>query len=53
MVATIRWSARRGETHVSGNEIAVYRIAAGKIAEAWFHVDGYDPQALSEVFSLR
>ena len=24
----------------------------GKIAEAWFCMDGYDPQALSEVFSF-
>ncbi|TDB79930.1 nuclear transport factor 2 family protein [Actinomadura sp. KC216] len=53
VVAKIRWSATRGETHVAGNEIAIYRITEGKIAEAWFHVDGYDPDALSEVFALR
>ncbi|MFI0373301.1 nuclear transport factor 2 family protein [Actinomadura sp. 1N219] len=53
VVAKIRWSARRGETRVSGNEIAIYRITASKIAEAWFHVDGYDPEALTEVFALR
>lgn len=51
VVARIRWSARRGAVHVSGNEIAVYRIEAGRIAEAWFHVDGYDPQALTAVFT--
>ncbi|WP_171064109.1 nuclear transport factor 2 family protein [Actinomadura soli] len=53
VVAKIRWSASRGETHVAGNEIAIYRITEGKIAEAWFHVDGYDPEALSEVFTLH
>ncbi len=53
VVATISWSARRGKTYVAGQEVAVYRIAAGRIAEAWFYVDGYDPQALSEVFSPR
>jgi ketosteroid isomerase-like protein len=53
VVARIRWSARRGKTYVAGEEIAVYRISAGRIAEAWFHVDGYDPQALSKVFSPR
>ncbi|TDD32843.1 nuclear transport factor 2 family protein [Actinomadura sp. KC06] len=52
VVAKIRWSASRGETHVRGNEIAIYRLTSAKIAEAWFHVDGYDPKALSEVFSL-
>ncbi|MFD0856100.1 nuclear transport factor 2 family protein [Actinomadura adrarensis] len=53
VVAKIRWSAERGAAHVEGNEIAVYRIVDGRIAEAWFHVDGYDPQALSAVFSPR
>jgi ketosteroid isomerase-like protein len=53
VVAKIRWSAERGTTYVEGNEIAVYRIADGRIAEARFHVDGYDPRALSAVFSPR
>ncbi|MFI0411141.1 nuclear transport factor 2 family protein [Actinomadura sp. 3N508] len=53
VVAKIRWSASRGETHVAGNEIAIYRITEGKIAEAWFHVDGYDPEALTTVFALH
>lgn len=53
VVATIRWSASRGSTHVSGNEIAVYRIEDQKIAEAWFHIDGHDPEALHAVFTAR
>lgn len=51
VAAAIRWSARRGDVSVEGYEIAVYRIAGAKIAEAWFHPDGYDPDALSAVFS--
>jgi hypothetical protein len=52
-VAThVRWSAERGGTRVEGNDLAVYRIADGKIAGAWFFDDGFDPVALSEVFSF-
>lgn len=51
VAAGIRWSARRGAASVEGYEVAVYRIAAGRIAEAWFFPDGYDPDALSAVFS--
>lgn len=47
-----RWSAERGGAHVDGNDLAVFRIAEGRIAEAWFFPDGYDPQALREVFSF-
>ncbi|GAA2625996.1 nuclear transport factor 2 family protein [Actinomadura fulvescens] len=48
-----RWHASRGTVEVAGGELAVFRIAEGKIAEAWFHPDGYDPQALSTVFSFQ
>lgn len=48
-----RWSAERGSTRVEGNDLAVFRIAEGRIAEAWFFPDGYDPRALSEVFSFQ
>lgn len=47
----IRWSAGRDERHVQGNELAVYRFRDGKIAEVWFHPDGYDPAVLRDVFS--
>jgi uncharacterized protein len=47
----VRWSAERSGTRVEGNDLAVYRIAGEKIAAAWFFDDGFDPQALTEVFS--
>jgi uncharacterized protein len=52
-VATnVRWSAERDGRRVEGYDLAVYRIAAGRIAAAWFFPDGYDPELLSEVFSF-
>ncbi|TDC58729.1 nuclear transport factor 2 family protein [Actinomadura sp. KC345] len=53
VVAKIRWSARRGDAHVTGNEIAVYRIRHGQVAEAWFYLDGHDPEMLTQVFSYE
>jgi ketosteroid isomerase-like protein len=51
-VATnVRWSAERSGAPVTGYDLAVYRIANGRIASAWFFPDGFDPDALSEVFS--
>ena len=47
-----RWRAEREGIHVEGNDLAVFRIAMGRIVEAWFFPDGYDPQALSKVFSF-
>ena len=38
--------------HVEGNDLAVYRVADGQIVAAWFYADGYDPQALSQVFAF-
>ena len=52
VAATVRWRAERGGTQVEGYDLAVFRIADGQIAEAWFFADGFDPQALSEVFSF-
>jgi ketosteroid isomerase-like protein len=52
VAATVRWHADRSGIHVEGNDLAVYRIADGRIAEAWFFADGYDPQALGQVFSI-
>jgi uncharacterized protein len=51
LAVKIRWSARRGDRQVEGNELAVYRFRDGHIAEVWFHPDGYDPEALRDVFS--
>ena len=47
-----RWCAQRGNVRAAGNDLAVFRVDKGKIAEAWFFPDGYDPEALSEVFSF-
>jgi hypothetical protein len=53
-VATnVRWSAGRSGTRVEGYDLAVYRIASGRIASAWFFPDGIDPDALSEVFAFE
>lgn len=52
VAASVRWRAERSGTQVEGNDLAVYRIAEGQIAEAWFFQDGYDAQALRQVFSF-
>jgi uncharacterized protein len=53
-VATnVRWSAERSGTRVEGYDLAVFRIVNGRIASAWFFPDGFDPDALSEVFSFE
>jgi ketosteroid isomerase-like protein len=52
-VARTRWWAERGGLRVEGNEIGVYRFADGRIAEAWFWYDGYDPAAHDVVFSYE
>jgi ketosteroid isomerase-like protein len=51
--ASVRWSAERDGTRVDGYDLAVYRIADGEIAEAWFFPDGFDPEALTAVFSRQ
>jgi ketosteroid isomerase-like protein len=51
VAARIRWSAERDGRRIEGNEIAVYRVVDGSIAEAWFYPDGFDPGALTAVFS--
>lgn len=52
VAANVRWRAERNGTHVEGNDLAVYRIRNGQIAEASFFPDGFDPEALAEVFSF-
>jgi ketosteroid isomerase-like protein len=47
----VRWWAERDGRRSDGNEIAVYRLHDRRIAEAWFHPDGYDAEALSAVFT--
>lgn len=52
VAASVGWHAERSGTRVEGNDLAVYRVTGGQIAEAWFFQDGYDPEALNAVFSL-
>ena len=52
VAANVRWRAERSGTHVEGNDLAVYRITNGQIAEASFFPDGFDPEALAEVFAF-
>jgi uncharacterized protein len=51
--ARTRWRAERGDVHLEGNEIGVYRFEGGRIAEAWFWYDGYDQVAHDAVFSFE
>jgi uncharacterized protein len=51
--ALVRWWAKRDGKRSEGNEIAVYRFEEGKIAEVWFYVDGYEPEAFSAVFAFE
>ena len=52
-VATnVRWHAERDGRRVDGNDLAVFRIAHRKIAEAWFFPDTFESEALTEVFSF-
>jgi ketosteroid isomerase-like protein len=48
----VRWAAERDGLQSKGNEIAVYRFADGKVAQVWFYVDGYEPNAFSVVFAF-
>ena len=48
---SVRWHAERGAARVDGFDLAVYRLAGGRIAEAWFFPDGFDEDALTAVFS--
>jgi ketosteroid isomerase-like protein len=53
VATSVRWHAERTGTRVDGYDLAVYRIAEGKIAEAWFFPDGFDPEALTAVFAFE
>jgi ketosteroid isomerase-like protein len=47
VVALVDFSAERHGGWMSGREIGVFRVAAGKIAEVWFYT-AEDPDAVSE-----
>jgi tRNA(Leu) C34 or U34 (ribose-2'-O)-methylase TrmL/ketosteroid isomerase-like protein len=44
----VHWSAERGGRAMAGRELAVYRVIAGQIVEACFHLD--DPEATDAFF---
>jgi len=48
----VRWSAEREGRRSEGTEIAVYGFADEKIAQVWFHVDGYERESFSAVFAF-
>lgn len=52
VAASVRWHAERGGRQVAGYDLAVFRVADGKITEAWFFPDGFDLDELSGVFSF-
>lgn len=47
--ALVRWSATRDGHHMTGREIAVYRIRDGRVIEASFQLE--DPEATDAFFS--
>jgi ketosteroid isomerase-like protein len=49
----VRWWAEREGRRSEGSEIAVYRFRDDKIAQVWFYVDGYEPDAFSVVFAFE
>ncbi len=51
--ALVRWWAERGGRRSEGSEIAVYRFRDGRIAEVWFHPDGYEQEAHTAVFGYE
>jgi len=51
-VTTVRWSAERGGTTAEGDEVAVYRVRGGQVAEAWFFPEITDAAEHGAVFSL-
>jgi ketosteroid isomerase-like protein len=49
---SVRWWAERAGRRSEGRELAVYRIADGRVAEVWFHNEPSDPDALTAVFAF-
>jgi uncharacterized protein len=51
-VTIVRWSAERQGKTAKGDEVAVYRLRAGQIAEAWFFPEITDAAEHGAVFTL-
>ncbi len=52
-VTIVRWSAEREGSRAEGDEVAVYRVVGGQIAEAWFFPEISDGAEHDAVFTLR
>jgi ketosteroid isomerase-like protein len=50
--AVIHWSAERDGKRAEGDEVAVYRVRNGQVAEAWFFPEIADAAEHDAVFAL-
>jgi ketosteroid isomerase-like protein len=51
-VTIVHWSAERGDRRAEGDEVAVYRLSHGRVAEAWFFPEITDAAEHDAVFTL-
>ena len=52
-VTVVHWSAERAGMRAEGDEVAVYRVRAGQVAEAWFFPEISDSAEHDAVFALQ
>ena len=52
VAVTVHWAAERDDHRDEGQELAVYRVRDGRVAEAWFFPEFPDPTHHAAVFSL-
>ena len=51
-VTIVHWSAERAGRRAEGDEVAVYRLRGGQVAEAWFFPEIGDAAEHDAVFTL-
>jgi uncharacterized protein len=51
-VTVVHWSAERDGRRAEGDEVAVYRLRAGQVVEAWFFPEITDAAEHDAVFAL-
>ena len=51
-VTIVHWSAERDGKRAEGDEVAVYRLRGGRVAEAWFFPEISDAAEHDTVFTL-
>jgi uncharacterized protein len=51
-VTVVHWSAERNGKSAEGDEVAVYRVREGTVAEAWFFPEVTDAAEHGAVFAL-